>query len=137
MKTLKNRIVKDRIANFKDINKRNTLGTLIGELDRKDKEPDDIIVIATIKKMIEGCKEVGTREKMDEIEIIRVYLPKELTEDELVNLIKEDIVKNNYLSVKDMGKIMKVFNHKLCGQYDGKLASNIVKSLLTASMLNQ
>jgi uncharacterized protein YqeY len=129
MKTLKSKIVRDRIDNFKDIEKRTALGTLIGELDRISKDPEDTQVIATIKKMIEGCKEVGSQEKLDEIEIIKVYLPEELTEEELTSIIKSEIEKNNYV-IRDMGKVMKYLTENYSGQYDGKKASIIVKGLL-------
>lgn len=98
------------------------LGTLIGELSRnKLKDFSDELVIKAIKKMIETGSE-------DEIEILEKFLPSILSEDELEVIIKEIISTNSYSGMKDMGKVMKHLTENYLGRYDGKIASDLVKS---------
>ena len=57
-----------------------------------------------------------------EKEILEVYLPKQLSKEELTEIIKS-------LNTKNMGDIMKNLKENHAGLYDGKMASEIVKSL--------
>ena len=105
------------------------LSTLIGEIQRLETELvngektwSDEQVIKTVSKMVESATS-------EEIEIISVYLPKMMTKEELTNFITKYIVENNLTDKKDMGKVMAQLK-PFTGQYDGKEASNIVKSLL-------
>ena len=74
--------------------------------------------------------ELAQKEK-DEIEIIRNYLPEQLTEKELSALINEIIKEVNAESVKDMGKVMSVLKPKITGKADAGIASGLVKKLLS------
>ena len=74
--------------------------------------------------------ELAQKEK-DEIEIIRNYLPEQLTEKELSALINEIIKEVNAESVKDMGKVMSVLKPKITGKADAGIASGLVKNLLS------
>jgi len=66
---------------------------------------------------------------LNEVSILETYLPKQLTEEQLSGLISALVYNNNY-TIKDMGKIMAELKSKYSGQYDGKLASTIIKSQL-------
>ena len=59
------------------------------------------------------------------------YLPKQMSQDELIQYIKGLIGKLNVTSVKEMGKIMGVANKELSGKADGKAISETIKSLLS------
>ena len=74
--------------------------------------------------------ELAQKEK-DEIEIIRNYLPEQLTEKELSALINEIIKEVNAESLKDMGKVMGVLKPKITGKADAGIASGLVKKLLS------
>jgi uncharacterized protein YqeY len=63
-----------------------------------------------------------------EIEILSHYMPKQLTSDEVKNIISE-IIKNN--PGANQGMVMKELTPKIKGQFDGKAASELVKSLLS------
>lgn len=102
------------------------LGTLIGELDRVGKDPDDETVLKVIKKMAEGCKICNL---IDQQKMLEKYLPKMMNEDELTEKIKEFIVKES-LTKKDMGKVMKYLKDNYANLYDGKLASQITSKML-------
>jgi uncharacterized protein YqeY len=66
----------------------------------------------------------------EEIEVIEKYLPKQLSEEELIAYIQGLINKLNITSVKEMGKIMGVANKELSGKADGKAISDAIKNLL-------
>lgn len=67
----------------------------------------------------------------EEIEILSEYLPKQLSEEELEQIIKEIIQQENATSMKDMGKIMKSAKEKIGARSDGKTINEIVKRLLS------
>ena len=69
-------------------------------------------------------------EEMAQAEVIEQYLPKQLSEEELKEKIKEIIDSVGASSPRDMGKVMGVATKQLAGLADGKAISNIVKSLL-------
>lgn len=48
----------------------------------------------------------------EEIEIVSKYLPKELTEEEITEIVKQVIVETDAKDVKDMGKVMKAAKEK-------------------------
>ncbi|MCF1751398.1 GatB/YqeY domain-containing protein [Mariniradius sediminis] len=68
--------------------------------------------------------------EMAELSIINEFLPKQLTEEELVAELKKIIAETGASSAKDMGKVMGVATKSLAGKADGKLISQKVKELL-------
>lgn len=65
-----------------------------------------------------------------EIDILLTYLPKQLTEEELTQIVKEAIEETGATSVKDIGAIMKVVMPKTKGRADGKAINGIIRQLL-------
>ena len=65
-----------------------------------------------------------------EIEILLPYLPKQLTEAEVREIVTEAVAVSGATSSKDMGKVMAVLMPKVKGRADGKLVNNIVRELL-------
>ncbi len=65
-----------------------------------------------------------------EIEILLSYLPKQLTEEEVAELVKQSIEEVGANSVKDMGKVMAALKPRINGRADGKLVSQIIKEHL-------
>lgn len=68
--------------------------------------------------------------EMADLSIINEFLPKQLTEEELVAELKKIIAETGASSAKDMGKVMGVATKSLAGKADGKLISQKVKELL-------
>ena len=66
-----------------------------------------------------------------EMLIIKEYLPKPLTEEELNVIVKEVIEETGAVTMKDMGKVMGVVSQRTNGRADGKVISMIVKKLLS------
>ena len=66
----------------------------------------------------------------NEIEIIAQYLPKQLSKEEIVEIVKQVIEEVGALSIKDMGKVMKGAKEKCGASADGKTINEVVKELL-------
>jgi len=65
-----------------------------------------------------------------EVEVLEKYLPAKMSDEELMNIIKEIIVRVGAKSPADMGKVMGVASKELAGKADGKEISTKVKQLL-------
>lgn len=115
----------------KDVETLKVLRVLKGEIQRNEQGKDGKIVLTDtqvttiIKKMVDNLKETGGLGS--EITILSEYLPKQLTNDELVDIVIGLIEVNKYNSIKDMGKIMKYFKDNYEHRYDGSMLSSIIK----------
>ncbi|MFD5262297.1 GatB/YqeY domain-containing protein [Bacillus wiedmannii] len=65
-----------------------------------------------------------------EIQILSAYLPEQLTEEELANVIKQVISEVGATSKADMGKVMTAVMPKVKGKTDGALVNKLVIQLL-------
>ena len=66
----------------------------------------------------------------EEIEIISEYLPKQLTKEEITEIVKQVIEETGATSRKDMGKVMKSAKEKMGATADGKTINEVVRELL-------
>jgi len=66
-----------------------------------------------------------------EIAILTEYLPKQLTAEEVENIVSEVISEVGATSMKDMGMVMKAAKEKIGASADGKTISDAVKKLLS------
>ncbi len=71
------------------------------------------------------------KEQLEEIKVLEAYLPKQLSEAELVQLAEEVIQETGATSLKDMGKVLKVLIPRLAGRATNQDASRVVKDCLT------
>lgn len=143
------RITKDIVESMKnkDTLRLQTLRMLKGSIDlerinkKLDKVSDDDIVVI-IGKQIKTRKESiaefekGNRQDLidktnEEIKILSEYMPEQLSEEEINNIIDEIIKTVNATSIKDMGSVMKEASAKLKGKADMSLVSSIIKSKLS------
>ncbi len=69
-------------------------------------------------------------EEMAQVEVIRAYLPKQMSVEELEAALKEIIVKVGATGPRDMGKVMGMAQKELSGKADGKAIADTVKKLL-------
>ena len=65
-----------------------------------------------------------------EIEILLAYLPEQLSEEEIKNIVEETINEVGATTMKDMGKVMGAVTPKVKGRADNKIVSSLVKELL-------
>jgi len=70
--------------------------------------------------------------EQEEIAIIERFLPKQLTTDEIKEILGAIITEVGAASPADMGKVMGVATKQLAGKADGKIVSTLVKELLAA-----
>ena len=107
--------------------------------ERKELSDDDIIKIihTQVKRRNDAAtqyKDAGREDLMqielDEIAFYEIYLPAQLSDDELENELKGIISKVGASSPKDMGKVMGMASKALAGKADGKRISECVKTLL-------
>ena len=141
--TIKNDIVK--FMKEKDMVKVQTLRGIKGDIDlehiNKKVEINDNLVIDMLSRGIKTRRESiiefekGNRgdliEKTNmEIEFLSSYLPKQLTEDELNDIVDSVFEKVNPTGSKDMGLIMKEITPLVKGKCDMKNLSAIIKGKL-------
>ncbi len=69
--------------------------------------------------------------ELQQAEVIAQFLPKQLDEAELKNVISEIVGRVGATSMKDMGKVMGIASKELAGKADGKAISTVVKQLLS------
>jgi len=112
------------------------------ELREKGKELSDEDIIDVINKEIKKRKEaielykkgerIDLAEKEEkELKILEEYLPKQLTEDELREVIDRIIKEVNAESIKDLGKVMKSAVSELKGRADNTIIRKIAEELLS------
>lgn len=112
------------------------------EIDaRTGNELDEVarqgIIDKEAKKRRESIEEYTKANRIDladkekaELEIIAEFLPQQMSDDELLVVVRECIAEVGAATPKDMGKVMGVLVPKIAGKADGKKASNLVKELL-------
>ena len=105
------------------------------------KEVKDSDIAGILKKMIkqrnESCevyKKAGREELLEnetrEINVINIFLPKQLTEEETKKICEEAIKSVGASSMKDMGKVMGALKSKHADTLDFSKVSGIIKGLL-------
>ena len=140
---IKNDIVK--FMKDKDSLKVQTLRGIKGDIDlehiNKKIEITDNLVIDMLSRGIKTRRESiiefekGNRQDLvektnTEIDFLSSYLPKQLTEDEIMEIVDTVFKKVNPTSSKDMGLIMKEITPLVKGKCDMKNLSNIIKNKL-------
>src|SRR5690606_20162688 len=78
----------------------------------------------------QGREDLAERELL-QLEVIERYLPKQLSEQEIEEVVRAVIAEVGAQGPQDMGRVMGVITKKLAGQADGKTISALVKKLLT------
>ena len=114
---------------------------LLAETDGSGKALDEQREIGLLQKLVKQRKDsLDIYEKQDredlaskereEIEVISRYLPEQLDESKIQELVQEIIAQVGATGMKDMGKIMGMATSKLAGRADNKTVAGIVRQLL-------
>ena len=107
---------------------------------RKKLEDEEIqrVIQGMLRKSEESVEQFRAGGRMDlveketqEMEILKSFLPKSLSQEEILKVIDETIQENQASSLKDLGKVMKSVMSKLAGKADGKLINQLVKQRLS------
>lgn len=145
--SLKDKLMEDLKDSMKskDTIKKNTITMIRSAI--KQKEVDDRIevseegILDIITKQLKEKKGAiedfakGQRQDLidlteKEMEILLQYLPKQLSEEEVEEIVIETIKEVNATSMKDLGMIMKAVMPKLKGKADGNVVNKIIKKVL-------
>lgn len=106
--------------------------------ERKDVTDEEILEIMSkqvkekrfaIEEFKKGSREDLVELTETEIEILLEYLPKQLTEEEVEQIVAETIKEINATSMKDIGLIMKAVMPKVKGRTDGNIVNKVVKKV--------
>ena len=68
----------------------------------------------------------------EELEILKRYLPEQLSEDKIKEVVDKIIAATGAEGMKDMGRVMGMVSKELAGKADGKTISGIVRTALTS-----
>lgn len=125
---LLNRIKADQLAarKAKEKVKASILTLLLGDIDLQASKPKGKTPLELVGKFIKDLKFVietsDSELAKEELSIITVYLPEQLTEDQIKGILSASGAAN-------MGMAMKHMSMNFKGQYDGKMASSIAKGM--------
>ena len=130
----------------KDVVKRDSIraiNTMIKQIEVDERRVlDDAEVIKLVQRGIKQREEAISQyraasrddlvqKEQEQVDVFMLYLPKQLSDEELENGMKEIISEVGATSLKDMGKVMGVASKKFAGVADGKRINEMVKKLLS------
>ena len=101
-------------------------------------DADIVKIIGKLVKQRRESAEIYSRQSRPELAenelaeaaAMEVYLPKQLSEEELEAELKKIVEETGAVKMSDMGKVMGIATGRLAGQADGKQISAIVRKLL-------
>jgi len=145
--SLKNRLLEDMKTAMRerDTIRKNTVQMVRSAVLQVEKDNhvtlDDDGIIEVVAKEVKMRKESlssyensGRQDLIDdlnsEISVLLAYLPTQLTEAEVEEIVSKAITDTKATSARDMGKIMQAVMPQIKGRSDGKVVNQIVKKLL-------
>ena len=87
---------------------------------------------ASIEMYIQGKRDDLVKIEEDEIKIISNFLPEQLSENEINDIITNTIRSSGAKSIKDMGKVINLIKD----EYNGKMDFGVVSKIIKAKLLN-
>ena len=123
-----------------------TLRMAISELKKEEIDKkvtlDDVFVISILQRMIKQRKDAASQfqeanrpelaeKERNEITMLSEFLPEQMSEEDLLQIVKEEIISSNASSMQDIGKIMGSLKAKLLGKADMSTVSKLVKEQLS------
>ena len=113
------------------------------EISKREKltENEIVAIISNNLKKLEESLDIfikGQRAELadkakKEIEIVKEYLPEQLSEEEVEKIVKETITKFEFKGFQDIGPAMREIMPQLKGKADGKIVNKMVRDLLDNS----
>ncbi|MDC1410549.1 GatB/YqeY domain-containing protein [Amylibacter sp.] len=114
---------------------------IAARVDGVDNSVSDDEILAILGKMIKQRKDSAAAydsagrdelaaQEMSEIEIITDFLPKQLNDNEIEDVVKKVISDSGASGIRDMGKVMGLLKNTYAGQMDFGKAGGVVKNLL-------
>ena len=104
------------------------------------KEDDEVKLLQKLVKQRKDSLEIYEKQnredlaskEREEIEVIEKFLPVQMSDDDLRNVIEKIVNETGASSPADMGKVMGPANKQLAGKADGKKIAGIVKEILSS-----
>lgn len=107
-----------------------------------DKSISEEEELKLLQKMVKQRKESAAiyqeKERNDlaeaelaQVEVLNAFLPKQLSYEEIENVIKDIIDQMGITGIQEMGKVMGIATKELAGKADGKTISEVVKNILS------
>ncbi len=145
--TLKDQLTQDmkEAMKAKQPERLGTIRQLRGAIKNKEielqKELDDDGVIAVVSTLVKqrresaqmyadnGRPELAAKEEA-ELAVLQEYLPAQLGEDDIRELVKAAIAEVGATSIKDLGKVMPLVMGRTKGAADGKVVNQLVREQL-------
>jgi len=110
------------------------------EISKKDKLTEDEVIgiVANNLKKLKGSLDIFTKgqrpeladKAKKEIEIVKKYLPEQLSEEEVEKIVKDTIIKFGFKGLQNIGPAMKEIMPQLKGKTNGKIVNEMVQDLL-------
>ena len=122
LRGLKTAIKNKQIELRQDLTDDQILGIISSEV-KKCKE--------AIEQFIQGSRQDLVEKEETEVEILSSYLPPQLSEEEIKEIITQAIEEISASSPKDLGKVMKSVMPKMAGRADGREVNRIARELLS------
>ena len=115
---------------------------LVAQTEKGAGDLDDAAKQKIIQKQVKQRKDAATiyleqnrqdlaDDELAQVAILEEFLPEQLSEDKIREVVTAVIAQVGASSMADMGKVMGSANQQLAGKADGKLIAQIVKSLLS------
>ncbi len=137
--------VQDDVKTAMKAGEKETVGRLrmiVNALQQEAKEGSDDEVTALQRErkrrldaaeaLREGGRDDAASAEEDEAKLIEGYLPEQLSDDELSELVASAVEETGASEAKDMGGVMKALMPKVAGRADGKRVSQAVRDKLGA-----
>lgn len=127
---------KEKLAALRDIKSKLLLEATSGSGEVTEEAAMKIVMklhkqrMETYDLYIKEGREDLAKDEIDQAEVIAVYLPKMMSEEEIKAEVEAAIAAVGASGPQDMGKVMGVLSGKLAGKADGKVIANTVKALL-------
>ena len=122
LRLLKTALHNKEIDLMRPLNETETMQILSGLVkQRKD----------SIEQFAKGGRQDLVEKEEAELKILQDFMPAQLSEEDVETLIRKASADVGAVSVKDMGKVMKVLMPQITGKADGKAAGEKVKALLS------
>ncbi|WP_338826455.1 GatB/YqeY domain-containing protein [Neomoorella thermoacetica] len=86
----------------------------------------------SLEQFSRGGREDLVEQTRTELKVLEDYLPRQLTEAELKEIIQQTIQETGATSKREMGKVMAALMPKIRGRADGRKANELVKEILAS-----
>lgn len=121
LRMLKSDLRYKAIETGKELTSEDILGVLSSAAKKRNEAADEYR---------RGGREDLAGNEMEEYQVIKEYLPEQLSEDKLKALVKQKIEETGAASITDLGIVMKALMPEVRGRADGKTVNIVVRSFL-------